>query len=226
MKTRKYLYLASVVLLIAVLVSLLLPVQAFAVSVVPVYSVNGPFAEIRGLDYTSADILLLTSKSVVPMYSISRLFETMAFAYTSADILLLTSRSIMQTYSFSRLFEIMALTYTSIDIPLQMNNGIAAGIVASMIIIAFARKNDIEKVINAVRYRLIGHYKGPPLFAVWFLSLARALEGVIVYFTDIVARYNVIKAGNATAVTTPANGDFMDDIPFSLGVATGAYVYI
>lgn len=127
--------------------------------------------------------------------------------------------SVVPLYSANDPLEIRVLAYTSTDILLLTTKTVAAGIVASTIIIAFATRNEIEKVISTVRRRLIfGHHPGPPRLAVWFLGLARALEGIVVYFADTFTHYNDMK------VDTTTDGKFINNNPFSLGVMTNGHI--
>jgi len=73
-------------------------------------------------------------------------------------------------------------------------------------------------VIEIIAY---GLGPGPPRLIVSFLSLARALEGIIVYFADILTRHNNMKAD-----TVRIDGKSMNNSPFSLGAMTDVYVYI
>ena len=73
-------------------------------------------------------------------------------------------------------------------------------------------------VIEIIAY---GLGPGPPRLIVWLFSLARALEGIIVYFADILTRHNTMKVD-----TVRIDGKSTNDSPFSLGAMTDVYVYI
>jgi len=76
--------------------------------------------------------------------------------------------------------------YTNVDTLLLTIRTAAGGIVASAIIIAFATRNKIEKVISTVRRRLIfGHHPGPPFFIVLFSSFGRAFKGICGQLAEI-----------------------------------------
>ena len=153
------------------------------------------------------------NKKTITLFIIATMILSILSAFIAVPVM---AESIVDLETMTG--DVMSTSNQIFVLPLPFLNGalppdnVMELLVASIIIIASTRKKDIEKVINAVRYRLIGHYKGPPRFAVWFLSLARALEGIIVYFADILTRH--------------LDGKSMNNSPFSLGAMTDVYVYI
>ena len=73
-------------------------------------------------------------------------------------------------------------------------------------------------VIEIIAY---GLGPGPPRLIVCLFSLAKALEGIIVYFANILTRHNNMKVD-----TIRTEGKSMNDSSFSLGAMTDVYVYI
>ena len=121
--------------------------------------------------------------------------------------------------------DVMSTSNQIFVLPLTFLNGVLPPdnvmglLVASIIfVVLITNVNEIEKVMRRL---IFGHHPGPPHFAVWFLSLVRALEGIVVYFTVIVVRYNNMKVD-----TDRIDYKSTNDIPFSLGETTDVYASI
>ena len=194
MKTRKYSALLALLVVLVIAMCTVLPlfsVYAMTISVVPQHSVNARF-EIRALSYT-IPVPRMVVFAVPSIYFADALAETMVVGtfFQIAETLLLTART-------------------------------AAGVIVASIIVIAATRDIIEQIVSTTRRRLIGHHKGPPHPIVWLFSLvARTLEGMIVYFADI-----LIWHGNMEVDTATTDGKLITDSPFSLGVTNDSNIVV
>lgn len=153
--------------------------------------------------------------SVVPRYSVNGPLEIKVLSYTIPVVFAVPS-----IYFADALAETMVVgTSFQIAKTLLLTVRTAAGAIVASIIIIAATRDIIEQIVSTTRRRLIGHHPGPPRLIVWLFSLARALEGMIVYFANIVTRHN-----NMEVDTVTPDGRSIIDSPFSLGVTTDGYI--